>query len=93
MSKNSDNHFCILLCFHGYRAYDEPTVTKYDYNCVLPLTNETLMDMMSYMDSVSYENDTSPDRSSFITETPNKWICFFSNDVLNVYVCNSHVTK
>lgn len=70
--------------YYFFRALEAPTIFKYDYNCVLPLSDETLADMMSYMDSVTFENDTSEPRSSFLSETPNRWICFFSNDVLNV---------
>ncbi|KAJ8319268.1 hypothetical protein KUTeg_004359 [Tegillarca granosa] len=69
-----------------------PTEEVYNFTCHLPLSDKKLDAMMSYLDSLSYENDTSQPRSVYLNERPDRYTCFFSNDQLNLEKStNAHI--
>ncbi|XP_052071199.1 polycystin family receptor for egg jelly-like [Mytilus californianus] len=66
------------------KANEPPTTTDYDFNCTLPLSDDALAEMLSYIDAMKYENDTTADRSSYIHEQPDSYTCFFTNNFLSI---------
>lgn len=61
-----------------------PTEEVHNFTCQLPLSDAKLDAMMSYLDSLSYDNDSSQPRSSYLNERPDRFTCYFSNDELNL---------
>jgi hypothetical protein len=40
--------------------------------------------MMSYVDGMAFENDTSAERSTYIDIQPDRYTCFFTSDFLSM---------
>ena len=62
-----------------------PDIYDFDYECRLPLDDDAVANLMSYMDDVSGVNDSSPLRSSFVTGEPDRWTCFVNDTARRRY--------
>lgn len=87
IQKKKNIRLCIIINAKDisvdYRAESAPTIDDYDFNCTLPLTDEAMAEMLSYLDTMVYENDTTADRSSYINERPDRYTCFYTSNFLN----------
>ncbi|KAK3095491.1 hypothetical protein FSP39_015311 [Pinctada imbricata] len=66
------------------RANEPPTTTEYDFNCTLSKEFIEVVDMLSYMDAYSFENDTSSPRSLYMTDIPDLDTCLYSSEELQL---------